>query len=79
MERYKFEMIPMPTEMLEAAGIVPGTTAEAFTKDNRIVIQKVSEDDFCEMYNENCEGCPYCCPGCGECLKDRLKEECGND
>ena len=75
MERYEFEMIPVPTETLSAAGIVPGVTVEAFADGSRIVIQKALEDDFCETFNEDCEGCPYCCPCCGECLKEQLTGE----
>ena len=44
MERYEFEMIPVPTEALIAAGIVPGVTVEAFADGSRIVIQKAPED-----------------------------------
>ena len=47
MERYEFEMIPVPNEALIAAGIVPGVTVEAFVDGSRIVIQKAPEDDFC--------------------------------
>ena len=25
-----------------------------------------------DAYNEDCEGCPYCCPCCGECLKEQF-------
>ena len=66
MERYEFEMIPVPAEALNAVGITPGVTVEAFADGSRIVIQKAPEEDFCETYNEDCEGCPYCCPCCGE-------------
>lgn len=79
MERYKFELIPVPSESLEAVGIVSGITAEAFADGNRIIIQKAPEDDFCETYNEDCEGCPYCCPCCGECLKEQMDELLGED
>ena len=76
MERYEFEMIPVPTEALIAAGIVPGVTVEAFADGSRIVIQKAPED---ETFNEDCEGCPYCCPCCGECLKEQMNECFGED
>lgn len=79
MERYEFEMIPVPAEVLITAGIVPGVTVEAFADGRRIVIQKVSEDDFCETFNEDCEGCPYCCLCCGECLKEQMNECIGED
>lgn len=79
MERYKFELIPVPSESLEAVGIVPGITAEAFVDDDRIIIQKAKDDAFCEAYNEDCEGCPYCCPCCGECLKEQMDELLGED
>lgn len=79
MERYEFEMIPVPAEALAAAGITPGVTVEAFVDGSRIVIQKAPEDDFCEAYNDDCEGCPYCCPCCGECLKEQMNECFGED
>ena len=40
MERYEFEMIPVPAEALNAVGITPGVTVEAFADGSRIVIQK---------------------------------------
>ena len=79
MERYEFEMIPVPSEALEAVGIVPGVTAEAFVDGNRLIIQKAQDDAFCEAYNEDCEDCPYCCPCCGECLKEQMDELLGED
>lgn len=79
MERYEFEMLPVPTEALIAAGIVPGVTVEAFADGSCIVIQKAPEDVFCETFNEDCEGCPYCCPCCGECLKEQMNEYFGED
>ena len=72
MERYEFEMIPVPAETLDAVGITPGVTVEAFADGSHIVIQKAPEDDFCESYNEDCVGCPYCCRCCGECLKEQF-------
>lgn len=74
MERYEFELIPVLSEALEAIGIVPGVTAEAFVDGSRLIIQKAQDDTFCEAYNEDCEGCPYCCPCCGECLKEQIGE-----
>lgn len=79
MERYKFEMIPVPAEALTSAGIFPGIMVEAFADGSRIVIQKAPEDDFCETFNEDCEGCPYCCHCCGECLKVQMNEYFGED
>lgn len=79
MERYEFEMIPVPTEALIAARIVPGVAVEAFADGSRIVIQKAPEDDFCETFNEDCKGCPYCCSCCGECLKEQMNEYFGED
>ena len=79
MERYEFEMIPIPAEALNAVGITPGVTVEAFADGSRIVIQKAPGDDFCEVYNDDCEGCPYCCPCCGECLKEQMNECFGED
>ena len=79
MERYEFEMIPVPAETLDAVGITPGVTVEAFADGSRIVIQKAPKDDFCEAYNDDCEGCPYCCPCCGECLKEQMNECFGED
>ena len=37
--------------------------------------EDIPEDEFCEAYNEDCEGCPYCCPCCGECLKEQMTGE----
>lgn len=76
MERYKCEMIPVPTDVLEAIGLIPGTLAECFVDGNRIIFQKTTDDDdsFCDTFNEDCEGCPYCCPECGECLKEQVDE-----
>ena len=54
MERYEFEMIPVPTEALKAGGITPGVTVEAFAGGSRIVIQKAPGVDFCGAYNEEC-------------------------
>ena len=39
---------------------------------SRLIIQKAQGDAVCETYNEDCEGCPYCCPCCGECLKEQI-------
>ena len=60
MKRYDFELIHVPSEALVAVGIV---------------IQKAEDDVFCDDYNEDCEGCPYCCPCCGECLKEQIDGE----
>lgn len=57
--KYDFELIPVPTDALEAVGIIPGVMAEAFVDGKRIVIQKAENDAFCESYNEDCEECPY--------------------
>ena len=35
MERYEFEMIPVPAEALNAVGITPGVTVEAFADGSR--------------------------------------------
>ena len=75
MERYEFELIPVPSEALMEIGLIPGVAAEAFVDGRRIIIQKAPEDEFCEAYNEDCEGCPYCCPCCGECLKEQMTGE----
>ena len=75
MERDEFELIPVPSEALMEIGLIPGVTAEAFVDGRRINIQKAPEDEFCEAYNEDCEGCPYCCPCCGECLKEQMTGE----
>ncbi len=79
MERYEFELLPVPSDAMKAVGLIPGVTAEAFVDGSRIVIQKAPEEDFCETYNEDCEGCPYCCPCCGECLKEQLTGEESED
>ena len=57
--KYDFELIPVPTDALEAVGIIPGVMAEAFVDGKRIVIQKAEDDAFCKSYNEDCEDCPY--------------------
>lgn len=46
--KYDFELIPVPTEALEAVGIIPGVMAEAFVDGKRIVIQKAEDDAFCK-------------------------------
>lgn len=79
MEQYEFELIPVPADALREIGIVPGTLAEAFVDGNRLVIQKPDEDAFCGEFDEDCDGCPYCCPECGECLKKQLDEYYGED
>lgn len=81
MEQFKFKMIPVPAEALDAVGLIPGTMAEGFVEGNRIIIQKADDDDdsFCNTFNEDCEGCPYCCPECGECLKEQIDEYVGKD
>ena len=58
MEQYDFKLIPVPVE--------------AFVDGSRLIIQKAQGDAVCETYNEDCEGCPYCCPCCGECLKGQI-------
>ena len=35
--KYDFELIPVPTDALEAVGIIPGVMAEAFVDGKRIV------------------------------------------
>ena len=77
--KYDFELISVPTDALEAVGIIPGVMAEAFVDGKRIVIQKAEDDAFCESCNEDCEECPYCCPCCGECLKEQLTGGDGDD
>ena len=77
--KYDFELIPVPTDALEAVGIIPGVMAEAFVDGKRIVIQIAENDAFCESYNEDCEECPYCCPCCGECLKEQMTGGDGDD
>lgn len=52
--KYDFELIPVPTDALEAVGIIPGVMAEAFVDGKRIVIQKAEDDAFCKSYNEDC-------------------------
>ena len=42
--KYDFELIPVPTDALEAVGIIPGVMAEAFVDGKRIVIQKAEDD-----------------------------------
>ena len=79
MEPYEFTLIPVLSDALKAVGLLPGATAEAFADGNRLIIQKVEEDALCETYNEDCGGCPYCCPCCGECLKDQIKGSTGED
>ena len=34
MEQFKFKMIPVPAEALEAVGLIPGTMAEGFVEGN---------------------------------------------
>ena len=77
--KYDFELIPVPTDALEAVVIIPGFMSEAFVDGKRIVIQKAEDDAFCESYNEDCEDCPYCCPCCGECLKEQMTGGDGDD
>lgn len=79
MERYQFELIPIPADSLKTVGLVPGAMAEAFVEGNRIMIQKADDDAFCEEWNDDCEGCPYCCPECGECLKEQIQNLYGED
>lgn len=74
MKRYEYELIPVPSEALESVGIFPGVAVEAYADGECIIVRKVVEDDFCESFNEDCEGCPYCCPCCGECLRGRMDE-----
>ena len=40
MERYEFELIPVPSEALMEIGLIPGAAAEAFVDGRRIIIQK---------------------------------------
>lgn len=79
MEQYEFALIPVLSDALKAVGLLPGVTAEAFVDGSRLIIQKAQDDALCEAYNEDCEGCPYCCPSCGECLKDQIQESTGED
>lgn len=76
MGKIKFEMMPIPAETLKSIGLVHGTTAECFIEDGRIIIQKADDDGdgFCDNFDEDCEGCPFCCPECGECLKEQIDE-----
>ena len=79
MERYEFTLIPVPAEAMEEIGLAAGRMAEAFVDGSRLIIQKAQEDDYCKLFNDDCEGCPYCCPCCGECLKEQLTGEEGED
>ena len=40
MERYEFEMIPVPAEALNAVGITPRVTVEAFADGSRMTSVK---------------------------------------
>lgn len=75
MKQYEFDMIPVPRGALAAVGISHNATVEAFADGKSLVIRRVPEEDFCDIFNEDCEGCPYCCPCCGECLKEQLCAE----
>ena len=80
MKRTEFRVLPVPAEVFNELGFTEDMTLEAFVEGRRLVLQKMDEEDtFCEGYDEDCEGCPYCCPCCGECLKDQIEELAGED
>ena len=67
----------IPVEFLEAVGLLnKDVIVEIFVDKNRIIIQRSDESDFCDQFNDDCEGCPYCCPECGECLKAQIENTC---
>lgn len=75
MKAYQFEMIPVPKGLLTSLHIVPGTALEAFADGSRVIVQKSdSEERCCDDYGEDCDGCPYCCPSCGECLWEQIND-----
>lgn len=79
MERYEFALIPVPADALKEIGIFSGEITEAFVEGGRIIIQKPDGDAFCDEWGDDCEGCPYCCPECGECLKSQVEDYYGED
>lgn len=83
-KKIKLSYIAVPAKALRELGISPDSTVEASVENNRIIIQKaIDEECLCDLYNDDCEGCPFCCPKCGECLKEQFenseKKEDSND
>ena len=69
MKDYQFEIIPLPKGLFAELNMLPGMALEVFSDGSRIIVQKSdSEERCCDDYGEDCDGCPYCCSSCGECL-----------
>ena len=49
MERYKFEMIPVPAEALTSAGISPGIMVEAFADGDASSFRKYRRKTFAKL------------------------------
>ncbi len=72
MKQYEFHYVPVPAEALRKIGIVPGILTETFVDGNRVIIQRAEDSECCDLFQTDCEACPYCCPSCGECLKGQM-------
>lgn len=71
MKRTEFRLLPVPAEVFDELGFTEDMTLEAFVEGRRLVLQKMDEEDtFCEGYDEDCEGCPYCEELAGEDEED---------
>ena len=72
MKQYKIQYVPVPAGALREIGIVPGILTETFVDGHRVIIQRAEDGECCDLFQTDCEACPYCCPSCGECLKGQM-------
>lgn len=60
--------IAVPLELLSEIGLEPMDAMQMQVVDERLIIEKLADDDF--ECDEDCENCPFedCCDGnCGSC------------
>ena len=51
-----FIMLPVPLEDYLAVGIDPDSILQTYVKDGKLIISKVTADEYCD---EICEGCLF--------------------
>lgn len=62
----KFVLLPVPLEDCAAAGICEGCILQSYTENGRLIISRVSKEDF--ICDNDCESCPIADVDCdGDC------------
>lgn len=62
----EFVLLPVPLEDCTAAGICEGCILQSYTENGRLIISRVSKEDF--ICDNDCESCPIADVDCdGDC------------